>query len=122
MDSKLRNLKRLSATDPASKERYIRELERLVGLSEPSEVGSLKCLVKNCPNRANQGGGQYLIMQSNADHIGEAPYNWDSALGPFFLCTPCYLRLLKSKDHQTHPAHILAGIAGATMSQGAYPE
>ena len=47
MDSKLRNLKRLSATDPASKERYIRELERLVGLGEESEEGRLKCLVKN---------------------------------------------------------------------------
>ena len=118
MDSKLRNLKRLSATDPASKERYIRELERLVGLGEESEEGRLKCLVKNCPNRANQGGGYYAIMQSNANHIGEPVYNWDKALGPFFLCSPCYHRLLKSKDHQTRPDHILAGMAGSTMVQG----
>lgn len=107
MDQKLRNLQRLSGSDLQAKERYIRELERLVGMGEDSEVGRLKCIVNNCPNRANQGGGEYLMMQNNVKFMGQAPYTWDEALGPFFICGPCFLRMKKSKDNEVHPAYIL---------------
>ncbi len=98
MDKKLRSLQRLSNSDPVSKERYIRELERLVGLSEPAEEGRLKCLVNNCPNQADQGYGLYLLTQSNIP--GQIPYTWDKAVGPLFICGPCYRHLKEAPWRQ----------------------
>jgi hypothetical protein len=96
MDRKLRNLQRLSATDPVAKERYIRELERLAGLGYPSDETTLECLVTGCSNRADQGYGTYLITQPSIP--GKQLYNWDAALGPLFICLPCFNHLKKWKD------------------------
>jgi hypothetical protein len=91
MDRNLRNLQRLSNTDPSAKDKYIRALERTVGMGEPSEESKLKCLVTHCPNHANEGHGVYILTQHNKP--GEAPYTWDSAVGPLFICGPCYTQL-----------------------------
>ena len=91
MDHNLRNLQRLSNIDPGAKDKYIRALERVVGVGEPSEESKLKCLVTHCPNHANEGHGIYILTQHNTP--GEAPYTWDNALGPLFICGPCYTHL-----------------------------
>ena len=96
MDKKLRNLQRLSGTDPEAKERYIRALERIVGVGDDSELITQKCLTKSCPNRADQGYGLYIITQPSKP--GEAPYTWDNAVGPLFVCSPCYQHLKIWRD------------------------
>ena len=91
MDKKLRNLKRLCATDPSVKDRYIRELERLVGIEDLANEAKMKCFVKPCPNHAHQGHGVFIITQANIP--GQPPAVWDEAVGPMFICGPCYRRL-----------------------------
>lgn len=99
MDQQLRNLQRLSGTDPAIKERYIHALERLIGIGDDSELITQKCLTNNCPNRANQGHGFYMMTQHNKP--GEAPYTWDEAVGPIFVCGPCFRHLKIWRDPPT---------------------
>lgn len=96
MDAKLQGLRRLSETDPVVKERYIRELERCLGIAEEPEQARQKCLVDNCPNHANEGHGLFLLMQANTP--GKAPYKWDEAVGPLFICSPCYRNAKRLRD------------------------
>jgi len=98
MDKELRNLKRLSAVDPLSKDRYIRALERIVGLGEESEEATMQCMVNNCSNHANEGGGLFIMTQPNDP--GQPPGIWDKAVGPLFICNPCYHHLQKWREEK----------------------
>jgi hypothetical protein len=97
MDQKLSNLRRLAGSDPAAKERYIRALERIVGLGDRlADEGKLKCV--GCVNCADEGYGLYVMTQPNTP--GQAPYTWDNAVGPLFICGPCWVRLETGKQHR----------------------
>ena len=84
-----------------AQQRYIRALERVVGMGDISEEAKLKCLVTHCPNRADQGSGQYLLTQPNKP--GQAPYTWEGAVGPLFICVCCYIQL-KAAPWRPNPA------------------
>jgi hypothetical protein len=57
----------------------------------------------------------YILTQHNKP--GEAPYTWDNAIGPLFICGPCYTHL-KDAPWRASSGQYLANIYGSNPTYG----